>query len=297
MNHSIKDRPEIPRLEYQPPGSFPLDIEIFTMSNLRSRACQASLLATHRYAFYQLIFVTKGTCRQLIDFKPIKCNAGSFIVIKPGQAHNFGSETAWDGHIVVFKPEFLGASHLGDQELQLDVVLEQIGTHVQMKGPELTCVEEIINKMVKDTEIKAHQREVHALIRHQLAGLLLRLNIFYGRQGAEQIDSSSLARFREFKRLVDQNFRSWHQVNDYGSQMNCSEKSLSRATTEFAGMSAKSFIAARINLEAKRLLGHTDLSVNEIGDSLGFDETTNFIKFFKREVKLTPLEFRKKSIL
>ena len=60
-------------------------------------------------------------------------------------------------------------------------------------------------------------------------------------------------------------------------------------------MNAKAFIASRISLEAKRLLVHTDLSVTLIAESLGFEEATNFIKFFKREAGCTPAEFRREQ--
>jgi len=60
------------------------------------------------------------------------------------------------------------------------------------------------------------------------------------------------------------------------------------------GMTAKAFIAAPINLEAKRLLAHTDLLVAIIAEKLGFEEATNFSKFFKREVACTPAQFRRR---
>ena len=44
--------------------------------------------------------------------------------------------------------------------------------------------------------------------------------------------------------------------------------------------------------EAKRLLAHTDMPVYLIAVSLGFDEATNFAKFFRREVRRAPGEFR-----
>jgi AraC-like DNA-binding protein len=49
----------------------------------------------------------------------------------------------------------------------------------------------------------------------------------------------------------------------------------------------------RVILEAKRLLAHTDLNIKEIGFYLGFDEATNFVKFFKKITHTTPMLFRK----
>jgi AraC-like DNA-binding protein len=80
---------------------------------------------------------------------------------------------------------------------------------------------------------------------------------------------------------------------DYADQLGYTEKSLARAVAAAAGTTAKAFIAARINLEAKRLLVHTDQPIATLAEKLGFDEATNFSKFFKREVGCTPAEFRK----
>ncbi|EKE6959348.1 MULTISPECIES: helix-turn-helix domain-containing protein [Enterobacteriaceae] len=54
-------------------------------------------------------------------------------------------------------------------------------------------------------------------------------------------------------------------------------------------------MAARIVLEAKRMLAHTGLPVGTIAQTLGFEETTHFSKFFKRVADLTLGEFRLKQ--
>ena len=45
-------------------------------------------------------------------------------------------------------------------------------------------------------------------------------------------------------------------------------------------------------LEAKRLLCHTNISIKEIGYAIGFDEPTNFIKYFRKHTGKTPIDFR-----
>jgi AraC-like DNA-binding protein len=47
-----------------------------------------------------------------------------------------------------------------------------------------------------------------------------------------------------------------------------------------------------VALEAKRLLVHTALPIAVIANRLGFDEPTNFVKFFRREVRQSPGAFR-----
>ncbi|MCD8572425.1 MAG: helix-turn-helix domain-containing protein [Bacteroides graminisolvens] len=48
-------------------------------------------------------------------------------------------------------------------------------------------------------------------------------------------------------------------------------------------------------MEAKKLLLYTDHSINEIGMTLGFEDTSYFIRFFRKLTKKTPGEFRRKE--
>ncbi len=66
---------------------------------------------------------------------------------------------------------------------------------------------------------------------------------------------------------------------------------------EVSGVNAKTYLSQRITLEAKRLLAHTGAPVSRIADKLGFDEATNFVKFFRREAGCSPGEFRKRHFI
>ncbi|MEI6436138.1 MAG: helix-turn-helix domain-containing protein, partial [Bacteroidota bacterium] len=54
----------------------------------------------------------------------------------------------------------------------------------------------------------------------------------------------------------------------------------------------KEIINDRILLEAKRLLVHTNLSIKELGQDLGFDDPAYFVRYFKSHTASTPVEFR-----
>jgi AraC-like DNA-binding protein len=101
-----------------------------------------------------------------------------------------------------------------------------------------------------------------------------------------------LQRFRRYRTLVEREFTRWHRVALYAKELGCSEKSLSRAARDVADRSPKTILTDRIVLEAKRLLAHSLLPVANIGYEIGFSEPTNFVKFFRRETRLTPGAFR-----
>jgi AraC-like DNA-binding protein len=68
---------------------------------------------------------------------------------------------------------------------------------------------------------------------------------------------------------------------------------LNRAVKEITGKPTSAHIAARITLEAKELLQHTNWSVADIAYALGFAYPAYFNNYFKRNTGITPSAFRK----
>lgn len=291
-----KRKTEIQQLDYRPRTPYRLDLEIFSVSDLRRRGSKEKQRSTHRYSFHMLLCVTYGTCTHMVDFKPVPCEPGTLLVLRPGQTHNFGFEEEWGGWIILFRPEFLLHSLGVAPDLKLMAGFEKLPEHLTLCEHGLQNFIDSVAQMREDTGVEAPLEVVHALVRYQLYALLVRLSIFHERQKTPTCpDTRAMRRFKEFKQLVEKNFAQWHQVADYAKQLGCAEKSLARATMEAAGINAKAFITSHISLEAKRLLVHTDSSVTLIAESLGFEEATNFIKFFKRETGCTPVEFRRQQ--
>ena len=292
--------PGIARLDYRPPGSNPLDLEIFSASDLRRRVNKEFFRATHRYRFHVLLFVARGECTHLVDFEPVACKRGALLAIQPAQAHRFGSGQQWDGWIVLFPPEFLlfANTSASDSEFRVAAGLESLPQPIWLREHELRVMTAAIGQMQKDSLIAAPPETVHALLRHQMYALLLRLAALHHRQQAQgNTTTVAMRRFKALQRLVEKRFSQWHGVAQYASRRGCSQKSLARAAMEGAGVNAKDFITSRINLEAKRLLAHTVLPIAVIGEQLGFQEPTNFVKFFRREVGCTPGQFRRRQTI
>lgn len=285
---------KLDQLNYRPSGR-ELDVEIFHFSDLRRRVSAEQLLAPYHYAFHTLICVTQGTVTQMVDFQQLPCAAGSLLVLRPGQVHSFGSIEGWDGWMVLFRAEFLPSETQTNADLLPVLGLDRLPDHLTLSKADFAAVSEAIARMQQDAASAARPSDLHALLRYELCALLLRLAILQDQHvGAEVTRSPGLQRYARFRRLVEQNYAGWHQVSAYAAALGCTEKSLTRAALEATGQSAKNVIAARIALEAKRLLVHTDRPIYLIAEGLGFEEATNFAKFFKREAELTPIAFRQR---
>jgi AraC-like DNA-binding protein len=68
---------------------------------------------------------------------------------------------------------------------------------------------------------------------------------------------------------------------------------LNRALKEVTGKTTTQLITERIMQEARSLLLHSNWSVSQISDSLGFDEPTHFTKAFKKATGETPSALRR----
>jgi AraC family transcriptional activator of pobA len=67
---------------------------------------------------------------------------------------------------------------------------------------------------------------------------------------------------------------------------------LNKVLKETTGLTTTELIAGRILQEAKALLRHTNWSIAEIADSLGFSDVAHFANSFKRETSISPGAFR-----
>lgn len=286
-------------VQYRPPESYGLDIEVFTLSELRQRTTAAHLASPQRIDFHMLMCLTEGRCSHVVDFHSVDCRPGSLLVLRPGQVQRFASSaTAGEAWVVIFRSEFLqpkSATPLAD-ELDTAQRLEELPVHLTLDTAEQEAFVESVRRMARDAGLAAAPVLLHALLRNQLLALLTRISLAHARQDRAHVQASGeLQRFRRFRLAVEQQFQRSHRVSDYARIIGCSEKSLGRAVLGVAGVSAKTFLSQRIVLEAKRLLVHTALPVASIGDRLGFAETSNFVKFFRREAGESPGQFRQKQ--
>ena len=81
-------------------------------------------------------------------------------------------------------------------------------------------------------------------------------------------------------------------AQDFADRLAIHVNSLNRSVKEVTGKPTTAHIAERLTSEAKLLLHHTDWSVGDIADRLGFEYATYFHRFFKQHTGTTPLAFR-----
>ena len=98
-----------------------------------------------------------------------------------------------------------------------------------------------------------------------------------------------------FRLFIEQlnTHRGKHELSFYAERMNISPQYLSRLVFETSGTAASDWINRAVTLQAKLLLRSSGHTVEQIAEELHFSTTPYFCRFFKREVGITPTEYRK----
>ena len=277
-------------LSFRHPEDDRIGIEVLSIAQLRQRASLTALSRITRADFFRLVVITSGQTQPWIDFHPVSALANDYLLIKPGQVFRHDVSLTWHGWMVVFRPERLHSIGNGQA---LATQIDTLPGHCSLPSSALQVVVAGLSNMQRDSAEVIDIPTRQSLLQLQLSYVLMRLCLVQA-SGLHpgQSPSRAFAHYERFKKQLEKDFAKHHQVQHFSATLGLSVKSLNRACLEATGLSTKSCINQRIALEAKRLLAHTALAVQAIAIDLSFEDPTNFVKFFKREVGMTPGQFR-----
>lgn len=184
--------------------------------------------------------------------------------------------------------------HTYDQEVSCNGLLffgSDLTAILQLDSDEKEKLSMLIH--VLQQEFIIHDSNQEEMLRILLKRFIIRLT----RLGRRQLLKSSgkqdeIDLIRSFNVLVEEHFKEKKTVAEYAELLFKSPKTLSNVFSKISKTSPLQIIHERIVTEAKRLLLFTDMPIKSIGYDLGYVEYSQFSKFFKKSVGLSPGEFR-----
>lgn len=248
---------------------------------------------SHLVKFYILIIIEAGKNIHTIDFTQYECQEGTLLTIRKDQIHKFHKNSSVKGTALLFTDEFL-VSYLEKLEalksLQLfnELLCEPVLQLQESKFQEILDI-------VKQLEIEyfnINDSYSSGIIRSELHILITKLFRIKSQNNPTAYNRKYLNEFIKLQKLAEDKVTKTNKVADYAEMMNVSSKTLNNITKDIINKTAKEFIDDICIKQIKRLLINTKLSIKEIAYTSGFDEITNFFKYFKRQTKLTPEQFR-----
>jgi len=268
--------------------------DMLTLQNLYCRTdLEIPIDTIHLVEFYMIIFVQKGQGKHTIDFITYNCQKGSVLTIRKDQIHRFHKSKSMEGTILLFTDAFL-VSYLEHLEAQktLQLFNEQLGhPHLQLKDDQFVDLKSLIGLLSKEYQDINDQYSL-GIIRSQLHILLAKLFRAKAERPNSLSDKRYLQDFIDFQNLLEAPDSKSTKVAYYARLLGKSTKTLNTITRHIVNLPAKDFIDDIKIKQIKRLLINTNHTINEIAFECGFEETTNFFKYFKRLTGDTPESFR-----
>lgn len=200
---------------------------------------------------------------------------GFFCVFTEAFFHQFGNLKEYP----VFKPNGSPVFAIDDDQVEkIKGIFEQMITEI---NSDYTYKYDVLRNLVFDL--------IHSAMKMQPANI----SVTQHSNASSRISSLFLELLeRQFPIENARQRFGLRSAADFANQLTIHVNHLNRALKETTQKTTSEIIAERILQEAKILLKHTDWNISEIAYSLGFEEPTHFNNFFKKNIQLTPRQFR-----
>lgn len=284
--------------KYKFKTGLPQEFEIVDIDHLYQNF-KDTLTTAHRAGFYHIIWFQQGSPTHLVDFNPIKIKPDTLLFLNKDRVQRFDSKIKFAGKVILFTDSFFCKTEADIKFLRNSILFNDLLSvaQIQLQQNQSKLFAALLEQMTIELQRQKDNWQSD-ILQNLLHNFLLLSERERKKQNFVEIKKCADLDFvMHFKDILEADFKTQKKVSYYAAQMSITEKRLNIATTNILGKQPKVIIHERILLEAKRILAHTAESVKEIGYQLGFEEPTNFIKYFKKHASITPTEFREKNRL
>lgn len=252
----------------------------------------------HIHSFYQIIWFREGSGKHFVDYKEYEVRENYIFFIAKNQVHYFDNNKDYQGVLLHFNEAFLVQK---ESETDFFLKCNLFNNPYQLPYSSIgekgnTILSQYISQMEKEFENEGIFGK-EELLRAYLISFLIQIQRIKIEDNQSQSDAPFVIdekrkQLIKFINLVDKNYPKGLSVSEYAQLLAISSRTLSDLTNQLLSKTPSLIIQERIILEAKRLLVHSDLNVNQIGYRLGFDDPSYFAKYFKKHTEASPSEFR-----
>lgn len=283
---------EIPNIFFESKNNLSSGIDILTIENLKKKAqvLNHNPEKAHQIKFNLIVYYTHGKTKQLVDFVWHDIQENNLMHLSKGQINAFQFNESTKGFVILFTDHYLQQQL---NRLPENTVNRMFNPHLFSPKIQMPKDSNIINYVSLFFDEFHKQNEYQSSVCDALFTIIFsKLEALKGFQTFHIKKTEKLVTFLRFKDLVSTHFTKSRNADFYASKLNITYKHLNNICKSLLHITAKTFIDEFIILEAKRRLINSTVKSNELAYQLGFNEPTNFIKYFKKFTGLTPNSFK-----
>ncbi len=268
-------------------------VDLVPLSSIYERAPKLNHnpFEAHRVHFHQLICISEGAGNHFIDFHDYPVSAGDFVFINKNQIHAFDQANRPLGVSLMFTQSFIESIHA-------NVRLPAFGAGYQADAaapvfrPDAATRErcEVLLSEIRQT---SETEPGGALVIQLLfAAVLVTLHSRRPNGRSDAFSEADRQRFSTFMSLVETHYVTRQDAAFYADKLSMTYKTLNDLTKRLCAKTPKQLIDAHRVLEAKRRLTIDQIQISKLAYELGFDDVSNFNKYFKKHTAVTPTQFQ-----
>lgn len=256
--------------------------------SVRSREHEYRIHPHRHHGLSQVFVIRRGSGEASLDGQISMVEAPALLVIPEFCVHDF----RWSGDVegVVFSV----ANELIHQLEQQFGAIEPLFSQLRVVGLQQTSgVFEWVNRLHQE-----YVRDEDRWRTGSLAAALYQTAVAMAREiedasQGEREQNAARHLLLRFRHLVNEHYAKHWKVEEYASQLGVTAPHLSSVCRSETGMSALALIHQRVLLEARRCLHYTAMPVSRIGYQLGFQDPAYFTRFIKRQLGMSPAQYRR----
>jgi AraC family transcriptional activator of pobA len=241
---------------------------------------------------FQILYLQQGKAKIRLEDQQRRMSAGQVLVVPQMCVHGFQFDRNAVGHVITLAYPMINrlTKQAGDGLLALtSPSMHTLGedsrsSHIRMAFAAL------------DAEYRGNAPYRHLLMESLLGAILIWLarDTLPQRAGAKETGRGG-EHFGRFCELIEEHYTGHHPVAFYARRIGITAAHLNVLCRQAAGKSALELIHERVLLEAKRNLVYTSMTVSVVSYTIGFSDPAYFTRFFKRQVGMSPKDFRRQA--
>ena len=251
---------------------------------------------SHTHTYYEILWFEEAGGVHTVDFEDYPIQANTLLFITPGQMHRFDGVTKHKGYSVILCTEFFERYRDATDFVRCSLFhSDDQSPYGTLPEASVPLVRTIMDKMLEEqSEVQYGNQEMLRLLARILL-LELHRTIIRKNTLSKNEPSASERLFVKFRNLLEEEYMHLHLVSEYAERLDVSTKTLTNAVKSVTNQTPLEYINERLLLDSKRLLRFSDLMVKEIAFQLGFNDPSNFVKFFKRQTGYLPSDFQMRT--
>jgi YesN/AraC family two-component response regulator len=285
---------EIPFVQFNPEKNQSFGFEIVPITKIAQYRKQHdhNPELPHQLKFYNLIFFTAGAGRHFIDFNWYPVQQNSLVYLAKDQLNAFEFSEDLEGVCVIFTEEYFVScfSNL-EESFVFRLFNPQLFSPI-LQIPETSDFEKYF-KLLQEEYNNGESFNQKSIVNALFIILISKAENIKQSQTFHIKDTSHNVLFQNFCSEIEKHYAESRSAVFYADKLTITYKHLNSICKELVNKTAKNVIDDFIILHAKRNLINSTIKSSELAYKLGFEDPTNFTKYFKKNTGLTPNSFLK----